>query len=76
MSYIKAKNYLEEHDLDSKIMEFNVSTATVKEAALAIVCLEDEIAKSLAFIVNDKPILIIVSGNSEISNSKYMKELL
>ncbi|MEE3343683.1 MAG: YbaK/EbsC family protein [Bacilli bacterium] len=74
MSFIKAKNYLKKYVLDNEIMEFDVSSATVKEAAIAIGCLEDEIAKSLAFIVGEKPILVIVSGNSKISNSKFKKE--
>lgn len=32
------------------------------------------IAKTLAFLVEDKPILIVCSGDSKIDNSKYKKE--
>ena len=74
MSFIKAKEYLKKFNLEDRIMEFDVSSATVKEAALALNCDEDEIAKTLSFIVNDKPILIVVSGSSKIDNSKYKQE--
>ena len=74
MSFIKAKEHLKKYGYENKIMEFEVSSATVKEAALALNCDEDEIAKTLSFIVNDKPILIVVSGSSKTDNSKYKQE--
>lgn len=74
MSLIKVKEYLKQYNLDEKIMEFSLSSATVKEAAIAIGCKEEEIAKSLAFLINDKPILIVVAGDKKIDNSKYKIE--
>ncbi len=74
MSLERAKEYLKKYDLDNKIMEFEVSSATVKEAAEAIKCKEEEIAKTLSFIVDDKPILIVVAGDSKIDNGKYKAE--
>ena len=74
MSLERAKEYLKKYKLDNKIMEFEVSSATVKEAAKAINCKEEEIAKTLSFIVNDKPILIVVAGDSRVDNSKYKAE--
>ena len=74
MSFKKAKEYLKKYKLEDKILEFDDSSATVKEAAIRIGCDEDEIAKSLAFQVNDTYILIIVSGNSKIDNHKYKSE--
>ena len=47
MSFIKAKNHLEKYNLENKIMEFDVSSATVKEAAQALNCSEGEIAKTM-----------------------------
>ena len=55
-------------------MEFDVSSATVREAANALGCSEGEIAKTLSFLVGDKPILIVTAGDSKIDNSKYKKE--
>ncbi len=74
MSLNKAKEHLKKYNLENKIMEFPVSSATVKEAALALNCSEAEIAKTLSFIVDDNPILIVTSGNQKIDNSKYKEE--
>lgn len=71
MSIEKAKEYLKKYNLDNKIMEFDVSSATVQEAALALNCEPREIAKTLSFVIGDNPILIVVSGDSKIDNSKY-----
>ena len=74
MSLVKAKEYLTKYGLENKIMEFDVSSATVKEAAKAINCKEEKIVKTLSFIVNDIPILIAVAGDSKIDNSKFKEE--
>ena len=74
MSFTNAKNYLNSYGLENNIIELNESSATVADAAHALHCTEAEIAKSLAFIVNDKPILIVVSGNSKIDNGKFKAE--
>lgn len=74
MSLIKAKDYLKKFNLDNKIMEFDVSSATVEDAAKAINCKEEEIVKTLSFIVEDKPILIAVAGDCKIDNSKFKAE--
>lgn len=71
MAFLKAKEHLEKYGLENKIMEFSVSSATVREAALALSCEEKEIAKTLSFLVNDKPILIVTAGDSKIDNKKY-----
>ena len=52
-------------------MEFDVSSATVIEAAIALNCKEQEIAKTLSFIVNDRPVLIVTAGDSKVDNSKF-----
>ena len=71
MSLKNAKEHLEKYGLDSKIKEFDISSVTVKEAALALNCKEAEIAKTLSFLVNNKPILIVAAGNRKIDNAKY-----
>ena len=74
MSLVKAKEVLQKYGLEDRIMEFDVLSSTVKEAAKAINCKEEEIAKTLSFIVEDKPILIVVAGDSKIDNSKFKTE--
>lgn len=74
MSIERAKSYLEKYGLSDDVMEFEVSSATVAEAAKAINCEESEIAKTLSFIVEDAPILIVASGDSKIDNGKFKAE--
>ena len=57
MAFERAKEYLKRYGLEDRVMEFGVSSATVAEAAKAIGCEEEEIAKSLSFMVAEKPIL-------------------
>ena len=74
MSFIKSNEHLSIYGFENKIMEFQISSATVVEAAVAVGCTEGEIAKTLSFFVGDNPILIVVAGNAKIDNAKYKKE--
>lgn len=74
MSFLRAKDYLKKFSLDKNIIELDVSTATVDDAANAIKCKKDEIVKTLSFIIDNKPILICVSGDSKVDNGKFKNE--
>ena len=67
----KAKAHLTKYNLDSRIIEFDVSTATVSLAADALGITEGEIAKTMAFIVDDNAILVVAAGDKRIDNAKY-----
>lgn len=71
MSLIKVKEYLKKYNCEDKIMEFDLSTATVEEASRELKCTPGEIAKSLSFIVNDDVIVIVVKGDNKIDNHKF-----
>ncbi len=71
MSIEKVKEYFKQFGIENKIMEFNVSSATVSLAAKALNCEEKRIAKTLSFFVNEKPILIVTAGDTKIDNPKY-----
>lgn len=71
MSFDRAKRDLVKHNLESHILVFEESSATVSEAALAVGVSEGEIAKTLSFYVDEKPILIVAAGDVKIDNSKY-----
>ncbi len=73
MSLMKAKKYLSNYNLDQNIIIFDDSSATVSEASKRLQCEEKEIAKTLAFIVNEKPILILMAGNAKCQNSLFKK---
>ena len=71
MSIEKVRAYFKTLGIDGKIMEFEVSSATVELAAAALGCKGERIAKTLSFKVNDAPILIVAAGDARIDNAKY-----
>jgi prolyl-tRNA editing enzyme YbaK/EbsC (Cys-tRNA(Pro) deacylase) len=76
MAIEKVKEYFKQWDMEGKILEFDVSSATVELAAQAVGCEPKRIAKTLSFMVNEKVILIVVAGDARIDNSKYKTRLL
>ncbi len=74
MSFEKAKEHISKFGLSKNILEFKESSATVQAAAIAIGCDEDEIGKTLSFLVGEDPILVLVSGKSRIDNAKFKQE--
>lgn len=73
MSVDKVKQYFSKYGMESKVLEFDVSSATVELAAAALNCEPGRIAKTLSFLVGDEPILIVSAGDVKIDNSKYKK---
>ena len=71
MSVDKVKKYFSQYGMDSRILEFDVSSATVDLAAAALNCEPGRIAKTLSFMVQDTPILIVSAGDVKIDNAKY-----
>jgi len=70
----QARTHLEEWNRDKDIIEFEVSSATVELAARALGTEESRIAKSLSFMLNNQPILVVTSGEVKIDNKKYKQE--
>ena len=54
-----------------RILEFDVSSATVELAAQALHCEGARIAKTLSFMADGKPILIVLAGDARVDNAKY-----
>lgn len=71
MSLERVKKYFEKFGVKDSIMEFDVSSATVELAAKALGCEEARIAKTLSFLVDENPILIVAAGDVKIDNAKY-----
>ena len=71
MAIEEVKEYFRQFGITNRIMEFEGSSATVELAAAALNCQPARIAKTLSFIVNDQPILIVAAGDTKIDNSKY-----
>ena len=71
MSFDTAKNYLLKKGFADRVMEFDVSSATVELAAKAVGTEPERIAKSLTFLVDDKPVMVLCAGDAKVSNQKY-----
>lgn len=71
MAIEKVVAFFKQYGLDKKIQQFDQSSATVELAAQALHCQPCRIAKTLSFIVNDKPILIVAAGDAKIDNAKF-----
>lgn len=74
MAIEKVREYFKKWYIEDEIIEFDVSSATVELAAQAIGCEEERIAKTLSFRMDNKAILIVVSGDAKIDNKKYKAE--
>jgi prolyl-tRNA editing enzyme YbaK/EbsC (Cys-tRNA(Pro) deacylase) len=65
---------LASHGLDHvEIREFAESTATAADAASAIGTTVERIVKSLVFMADDRPILVLVSGPKRVDTDKVAR---
>ena len=71
MSLERAKNYLNKKGFADHIIIPEHSSATVAEAAEALGCEPGMIAKSLSFLQENGPVLILAEGMARIDNKKY-----
>ena len=71
MAIEKVKAYFAAFGLADRIREFDVSSATVELAAQALGCEPCRIAKTLSFLVEGQPILIVAAGDAKIDNPRY-----
>ena len=71
MSVEKVKSYFRQYGIDDRVQEFEVSSATVELASQALDCEPCRIAKTLSFMVDGSPILIVTAGDMKIDNPKY-----
>ncbi|ODU55103.1 MAG: EBSC protein [Clostridium sp. SCN 57-10] len=75
MSVQTVKQYLSQYGKESAVREFEVSSATVELAALAVGVIPARIAKSLTFLSTDGSCIIVVAaGDAKVDNAKYKKQ--
>lgn len=74
MAIDRARVWLKKYKLDDRIQVLSVSSATVRDAALAIGVEDARIAKTISFKVGDRVVLIVCAGDTKIDNSKYKME--
>ena len=72
MSVEAVRTYFEKWPgMEARILEFPVSSATVAEAALAVGTQEQRIAKTLSFLLERGPILVVAAGDAKVDNKKF-----
>ncbi len=71
MAIEKVKEYFKQLGIEDRLQEFEVSSATVDLAAAAVGCEPCRIAKTLSFMTEEGPILIVAAGDAKIDNPKY-----
>ena len=73
MAIERVKEYFKGWNIEDRILEFDVSSATVELAAQALKCEPKRIAKTLSFKIEDRCILIVAAGDAKVDNAKYKK---
>lgn len=71
MAIDKVTEYFKSFGMDNKILQFDVSSATVALAAEALGCEPERIAKTLCFKKDDGCVLIVAAGDAKVDNSKF-----
>ena len=63
--------WLKTKGFEDRITEHSETIDTVEHAAQQIGCTEAEIAKTLSFIVDDKPVVVVMAGDGRVNSSKF-----
>ena len=75
MSVERVKKYLEQYGVADRVMEFDVSSATVDEAAAAVGVEGARICKTISFRRKDGGCnLIQIAGDARVDNKKYKEQ--
>lgn len=71
MSIERARAHLKKWNLEGRIREFDVSSATVELAAQALNVEGARIAKTLSYMVDGSAILVVAAGDVRVDNRKF-----
>ena len=71
MTIEQIKEHLTQCGLGDRVYEFDVSSATVELAAQALGCEPCRIAKTMSFLVEDHPVLVVLAGDARVDNAKF-----
>lgn len=71
MSYQSVKAYFEHAGIADHITEHEQTGDTVEHAAQTIGCTPAEIAKALSFMVDGKPVMVVMAGDAKVNSSKF-----
>lgn len=65
------KQWLDERNFGDRLTEHQETIDTVEHAAIRIGCSEAEIAKTLSFLVEDRPVIVVMAGDGRVNSSKF-----
>ena len=71
MSIERARTHLRKYELEERIQEFEVSSATVELAAKALNIEGARIAKTLSYMVDGGAVLVVAAGDIRVDNRKF-----
>ena len=71
MSIENVREFFKKFNMENKILEFDVSSATVDLAAKALNVEPARIAKTLSFKQEENCVLIVCAGDVRVNNKKY-----
>lgn len=74
MSIEKVKAYFKRFNMEDKVIVLEQSSATVELAAKALGIEEARIAKTMSFLIDENPILVVAAGDAKIDNKKYKEK--
>ncbi len=63
--------WLDKKGYADRITEHTETIDTVEHAAQQIGCSEAEIAKTLSFMVDEKPVIVVMAGDGRVNSSKF-----
>jgi Cys-tRNA(Pro) deacylase len=63
------------HGLELRVREFPAGTSTAADAAREVGCAVEQIVKSLVFMADDRPVLVLTSGRNRVDLDKVAKRL-
>lgn len=71
MSFEKVQAYFKTLGMEERCLDLKESSATVALAAQALGTEEARIAKTMSFLLEEEPLIIVVAGDARIDNHKY-----
>lgn len=67
----KVFEFLKDRGFEQRITEHTETIDTVEHAAEQVKCTEAEIAKTLSFMVDGSPVIVVMAGDGRVNSSKF-----
>lgn len=71
MSVEKVREWLETRGFADRMTVHEGTIDTVEHAAIQVGASEAEIAKTLSFMVDEKPVIVVMAGDARVNSSKF-----